>query len=409
MKRSALYFLVLLAFSSTAQVPWTKLSSQSHTFSFNTGNVFVVDGIAYYINLQDKSLWGYDMRTDSWEQKGVYPGSHKYSITTFAAGGFGYAFGRDGYINCNEMWQYNPRTAEWKRKADVPWYIDHSTVATVGNIAYIATGDNWDYCSSEFWAYDGTKDSWTQLPHVPIGRTGGYTFVLKNKVYIGGGWWGYAQRPGRLFAYNISDSTWQQVDPEPTLGPNCQYVYWDDTDDAMAFVVDGKAYLVGAHAHGKCENAYKVYDPIDNVWKKLPPNLSKRTDIFGFEVDGRGFVGFGSPCNSKEPGAFHNDFYTFGNGWTTWTNNDPVISGIMESEASPDFKISQNKNELIVQPEEVNSLQIKIFNISGQCVFCSNEHGTEIIKINKESFPEGIYTLQCTGDINKTKKFIITN
>jgi N-acetylneuraminic acid mutarotase len=89
---------------------------------------FVIGNYAYVgtgdvdnsTNTANASFYQYDPSTDTWTQKGDFPGGPRNSATGFSIGNMGY-LGTGLDINghyLSDFWQYNPASDSWIRKSD---------------------------------------------------------------------------------------------------------------------------------------------------------------------------------------------------------------------------------------------------------------------------------------------------
>jgi N-acetylneuraminic acid mutarotase len=169
-------------------------------------------------------VWEYDPATDSWTQKGNFPGVARTQAAGFAIGNKGF-YGL-GYIGqpANDWWEYDPTIDQWTRKADFPPVYDEPYGLPIGSSGCIlvnAQSSNWHsydtaldqwtsksifydivfpfgvtfsigtegYISlggpSHTWEYDPPSDKWTQKTSQPFAREGGACFTIGNKGYAG--------------------------------------------------------------------------------------------------------------------------------------------------------------------------------------------------------------------------------
>jgi N-acetylneuraminic acid mutarotase len=114
------------------------------------------------------AFYQYDPASDTWTQKGNYPGAVTNYAASFVIGN--YAYVGTGLINLNtssgstEFYQYDPSTDTWTQKGNFPgggrnWAAGFS----IGGYGYLAGGLNTNGVEqSDFWQYDPGSDSWTQ-------------------------------------------------------------------------------------------------------------------------------------------------------------------------------------------------------------------------------------------------------
>ena len=135
--------------------------------------------------------------------------------------------GRDGTNANTEFHKYtNPG---WEFVTNYPSFgglsggyaLNHNTYI------YIGLGVNPDFSQEplrDFFRYDPTNNSWLELEKMPLGASGGISFVIDDKIYVshGNGSW--------FFEYDIAYDKWTGLSGGGLL------------QDAVSFVRDGKGY-----------------------------------------------------------------------------------------------------------------------------------------------------------------------
>jgi N-acetylneuraminic acid mutarotase len=172
-------------------------------------------------------VWEYDPASDSWTQKGNFPGVARIAAGGFSIGDKGfYGLGYIGYGQiATDWWEYDPGIDHWTKKADFPSAQDEPygglSIGSTGFILVSGQNSNWfsydtaldqwtnksilqetifpegvsfsignkGYISlggpSHTWVYDPSADLWTQKTSQPFARSGGVGFSIGNKGYVG--------------------------------------------------------------------------------------------------------------------------------------------------------------------------------------------------------------------------------
>lgn len=165
---------------------WTKLNN----IGTDGATTFVLDGKAY---LQIGTYLGvYDEANDTWTKKKDLPVSREDAIS-FTSQGKGYVCtGYNGSNRLNDVWQYSPTTDTWLQKGDYPGgYLNHATSFEIGGFGYCGTGTDFSNGISAFFRYHPSNDSWTALSSFPSKANGLVSFVIDGTAYSGLGWFGF--------------------------------------------------------------------------------------------------------------------------------------------------------------------------------------------------------------------------
>ena len=139
-----------------------------------------------------------------------------------------------------------------------------------------------------------TESFWTAGPPMPTPRTEITAAVLKNDIYVIGGFDESGQVTSIVEVYNIANNTWIKAAaplPEP-LHHTAAAVYHD------------KIYVVGGYtAPWSPSNKLFIYDPVQNKWQEAKPMPTARGALNVDFVNGTLYAIGGSsdrPLNSNE-------------------------------------------------------------------------------------------------------------
>lgn len=155
------------------------------------------------------------------------------------------------------------------------------------------------------------KLSWIRLPDAPVKRVGGFTFIIDNVLYIGGGQTYNADFSisefSDLKAFNFKTGIWKSLAPFP--GGNL--------NGPISFSLGNKGYVgLGYNSSRGSIADFWEYDVLSNTWKKIesfpgePRNLATV-----FTINEKAYVGAGN-----ERGFInHKDFYCFSPSTGRWS------------------------------------------------------------------------------------------
>lgn len=264
------------------------------------------------------------LKADSWVQKANFGGGVRQSPIGFSIGNTGYigegTSTYPGYTFVNDVWSYDPTTNVWTQVASFPGTARYTLLGfSIGTKAYIGTG--WDQASylQDFWMYDQTANTWTQKGNFPGSgpRNSGIGFTINNIGYAGLGYDGSAAL-GDFWKYNDTTDTWTAM---TAFGGTARY-------SVFGFGINGKGYVgCGSQTYPFTSSLNDVwaFDPVANTWTQVAsfPGSARFNTGF-FTVNNIGYVGMGYD------GAYKQDFYQYNPVSNTWTAkaNYPDANGI---------------------------------------------------------------------------------
>src|SRR5919109_347957 len=148
-----------------------------------------------------------------------------------------------------------------------------------------------------------TKPSWTAGALMPTPRTEVTAAVLKDDIYVIGGFDESSQVTDIVEVYNITNNTWTTAAPLP-----------EPLHHAAAASHDDKIYVVGGYtARWSPSNKLFIYDPVQNKWQEGKPMPTARGALNVNFVNGTLYAIGGSsdrPLNSNEAYDPSNDTWT---------------------------------------------------------------------------------------------------
>lgn len=265
-----------------------------------------------------RDLWVYNAEVTTWEKRQDLPveAQARSAAVAFSVNGKGYlGLGYDGTNYLKDFWAYDPQTNSWSRVADFKGAARAGAIAfNIDNKGYVGTGNDDNMSYKDFYQYDDVNDAWIAKPAVPkIERTNAFSFVIDGKAYVGGG-------------INNGTLVEDMYEFDPTAGSGATGLWTAkndlkddkiDTDindkgytigreQAVSFVVNGKAYVVCGKRFGIVNSENWEYNPSTDTWKKMNAfEGAPRYGGVGFTLGSRGYLGAGTN------GSYLNDLWSY--------------------------------------------------------------------------------------------------
>ncbi len=255
-------------------------------------------------NILKKDFWEYDPVLDSWTQKADLTGPQRFNAAHFSIGNKGYVgLGSSTYpfyTWVTDFWEYNPASNTWVQKGNFPGNGRYTTISfSIGNKGYMGTG--WDQSTpyyKDFWEYDPASDIWTQKSDFAgIQRQSTAFFVIGNKGYAGFGATG-SSIYNDLWEYNPVNDLWTQMANLPGSIRN----------NACAFSIGNYGFVgLGSITYPVLSflNDFWKYDPSVNSWTQITSfGGTARYAVASFSIGCNAYVGTG-----RDASGFTNDFW----------------------------------------------------------------------------------------------------
>lgn len=247
-------------------------------------------------------FWEYDPTNDFYLQKKSFPGTPRNSAISFSLNGKVYVgTGFDGVNYLKDFWVYDPATDEWSQLSDFPGSARYgATSFAISDKGYLTSGYDGNYLK-DFWQYDPAGDHWTQkISPGGFKRNEAVAFVIDNKAYLCTGV-NNGQYVNDMWMYDPSTEKWT----EKRKLTNVDAGSFDDKyttivrTNAVAFTLNGKAYLTTGLASGYLNNTWE-YDPANDQWtERTAFEGSQREGAISFTIDNKAFVGLGKSSNLR--------------------------------------------------------------------------------------------------------------
>lgn len=255
-----------------------------------------------------------------WKSQQTIPGftTGRWGAMSFTLNNKIYVAG--GYVgnfqNYKDLNVYDPATGNWMTKKDLPGTYTSRTggVSFVLNgKAYIGLGAQ-DYNNfnpmplylKDLWEYDEAGDKWTKKADLPAnGIADAGVFVVNNKAYIIGG---AQDNTGN----NTTNKVWEYDAVANKWTAKKAYPGADGIQHPMAFSLNGKGYVTcGAASIGSsAANTNKTfeYNPSSDTWsakKEFPSDTGRRGGV-SFVINNKAYCGLGGTYST-----YPNNFYTY--------------------------------------------------------------------------------------------------
>lgn len=306
MRYLTLVLIMVCGLQAGAQNTW--LQKASFTGNGRDGHSsFVINNKIYFVGGWDfttnyKELWEFDPATNVWTQKADFPGAGRRVGVAFAIGTKGYyGTGDNGspfstYLN--DFYEYDAITDTWTQKGNFPGVGRYGAIAFVQNgYGYVGLGSaaSTTYLQ-DIWMYNPTTDSWTVKNNFGgTARRYATTFNIGAKTYVGTGQ-GATGHGNTFYEYNYVSDTWTQKAGYPA-----------GVSTAVGFDINGKGYILTGYNGTTYQQTMYEYNPIGDYWtQKANFGGGIRGVAIAASVNGLGYVcgGYG--------GGMHNDMWEYG-------------------------------------------------------------------------------------------------
>ncbi len=247
-----------------------------------------------------------------WSKKATIPGAGRDAACEFSIGDKVYFGG--GEVLSDLFWEYDPATNIWTPKANIPVAIRVRTFGvsfSIGSKGYVAFGQSdtsgQATVTNDLWEYDPAADQWTPKAKLPgAARDGAMAFVVNGKAYVGAGVDADAYYLGDFYEYDPAMDHWTRKADLPG-GP---------LGFPITFAVDSLGYMVGGGDPNELSDAWS-YDPSVDEWNPISPfpGAAREAGV-GFCIDSLGYVGLGESNYS----VTYADFYSYDPQTDIWTN-----------------------------------------------------------------------------------------
>jgi N-acetylneuraminic acid mutarotase len=333
MKKICTTFLMLLLLLGTRvaygqNYTFTNMPSLSHTLyapaSFTIGDdIYIISGVAVsygitgYPVTMSHEVWDFNTVSNTWTQKGNFPGTAVYEGSGFSIAGLGYIV--NGWDSTGSgrgpstTWQYNPSTDSWTAKAAFIGSTRYTAASfALGGKGYVTCGFS-PYTNTTY-SYDPATDSWSQKANFPGSpRQGMNFFVIGSTAYAGMGATGDGRGSyfveSEWFKYDATTDTWTQLGNFPGDAAYASFAFTLNGDGYLACGID-QASVYYSNSVAPSNKVWKYTVATDNwsLWGVFPDSA-----LFAgasSQGNGAGYMGFGAKNYNTFP--YSRKYYRFG-------------------------------------------------------------------------------------------------
>ncbi|MGQ1786663.1 MULTISPECIES: Kelch repeat-containing protein [unclassified Saccharicrinis] len=262
-------------------------------------------GTGYYTEeeIRLKDFWSYNTDNGYWKQIAELPGVGRNGAIAFSSSTKGYVgTGYDGDDKLKDFYEYNPTTNTWTQKNDFGGDARYGATAFyINGKGHVGTG----YCDIEvnseeisatnkdFWSYDIEADTWQEIATFNGSkRRDAMSFVINGEAYVLGGY--DNEYLDDMYKYNSQENNWTE------LGHISDYEddsydddYTIDRYSGVTFVMDGKAYVTTGIRGGNNVETWE-YEPSTDRWEeKTDFEGTSRNGAVAFTINNEGYVATG--------------------------------------------------------------------------------------------------------------------
>lgn len=251
-----------------------------------------------YVGGGSGSFWEYDPVANHWTNKGNNPGNIVRAFSTsFVVNGKAYVIGGDQAFNpancLSDVWAYDPSSG-WTKKKDYPAGVTSSAlVFVINNVAYVGGGVGPTGIFGDFYKYDDANDNWTKLNDLPNPAIGGIygscSFSVNGKGYLVCGNHSNGTSTGDVnfvYEYNPAGDSWTPKNNFPGAARTFGF----------SFVLGNTAYVGGGATNATVTHKdFYQYDAALDKWTQLP-NLPTQYGawVASFVINGTGYIATGA-------------------------------------------------------------------------------------------------------------------
>jgi len=403
------FFLCLILNSITAQT-WTQKSDipsggsrtrlSATAFSINDTASFMIGGLkksgTTWVAYDD--FWKYNASSDTWIQKGNFPGGKKYGNISFVIDSIAYVGLGSNQLGVpnQEFWAYNIHTDAWTQIADFPGNGRvYSSAMTIGSKGYVGSGVEFvagnPVYLDDFWEYNPILNTWSQKVDYPEVRGGTVAFGIGNKGYMG-----YGQSPG-IFNHDLHEydpllNTWILKSGFPTTS----------IAFGSAVVHQGKAYILGGEYLDLIyTNKVWEYDVDNNTWQQKTsfPGTPRRNAI-AFVQNNSIYYGTGQTGASEED--CEDDLWEF-------SNITSIRDGLINSQSISIYPNPASSIVNIKLERKHAFLNIQLVDLLGQIVLENIYSDQQHISFDINQIQKGSYFISITTEEGKTTQKLVKN
>lgn len=188
-----------------------------------------------------------------------YPGDKLYEYSSFVLGDNLYITGgtmAGSFQLINKVWNYSFTTNKWQRKNNFPAenvVISQSSMKHNGK-GYVILRNNNKNNANELWEYNNLIDEWKLTTTYPGTGNDLTYFIIKDKLYAGGGRQFINEVETRyrdFWSYDLISKEWEKLNDLPFINPVQITLSCSSDDYGFVYIFD---------------NSFWAYDPANDSW-----------------------------------------------------------------------------------------------------------------------------------------------
>jgi hypothetical protein len=236
--------------------------------------VTVTDSTGLFDSDSSDSVFTIITSEDDWTERfpDPHPPARDYFPMCYIAEGKALLFGGWGPGNLNDTWVYDAVTDAWEEQSpdsSPAGRLSHGMAYIGQDRALMFGGWNGTSESGDTWLYDLSDTTWRQLSpsSQPSARKDmAMAYLGGDKVLLLGGDIGSLIDDDETWIFDLADSNWTQVFPDPT--PSERHGHF------MTALDSGRVLLFAGERHGKfvLNDETWIFDLADTSWNRLFPD-----------------------------------------------------------------------------------------------------------------------------------------
>eukprot|EP01029_Cantina_marsupialis_P007250 TRINITY_DN179_c7_g1_i1.p2 TRINITY_DN179_c7_g1~~TRINITY_DN179_c7_g1_i1.p2 ORF type:complete len:671 (+),score=61.58 TRINITY_DN179_c7_g1_i1:3753-5765(+) len=163
--------------------------------AFSLGNdIYIGTGVDFepYDDIAYRDFYCYKPDSNTWtriEDLGMDRYWERKEASTFVINDIAYLLGGATNTGMFDVWSYSLTTKKWKQMADFPYAMHYTSSFSLNGKGYLANGSTVGGMENQYcWEYTPENDTWRKFYNIGHkGRYGGFSFVVNNTAYAGGG------------------------------------------------------------------------------------------------------------------------------------------------------------------------------------------------------------------------------
>jgi N-acetylneuraminic acid mutarotase len=200
----------------------------------------------------------------------------------------------------------------WKRSSEFEGVGRTESVSfIIGDKVYVGGGYDGSNRLNDFWEFNQVTGTWIRKADFPgTARNSAVAFTVNGKGYVGTGYDGINKLTD-FWEYNPTTNTWARI---ADFAGTARY-------GAVAFSIGDNGYVTTGYDGNYLKDLWE-YNATTNTWtQKASLTGSKRTDAVAFVYNSKAFV-----VSGINNGSYLNDFWVYDPATDTWAEKRKISS-----------------------------------------------------------------------------------